>query len=81
MNLTKVILFPFEILFEERSVTKGLYILLNGDVELSTKDIPNIAGESHRIEFAEIMNRAEKTKNKKQFLFKNKKYTRQPIDL
>jgi hypothetical protein len=34
MNLEKKILFPYEILFEEGSVCKGLYIVLNGEVEL-----------------------------------------------
>ena len=34
MNLKKTIAFPYEILFEEGSVTKRLYILINGDIQL-----------------------------------------------
>ena len=36
MNLTKVIIFPYEILFEEGIVSKGVYILYNGEVNLSS---------------------------------------------
>jgi hypothetical protein len=59
-NLTKVILFPNEILFEELSVTKGVYIILNGDIELSNKEKNfNIASQQYHINYADIIKATE----------------------
>jgi hypothetical protein len=46
MNLKKVILLPYEILFEEGGVTPGIYILLNGEIILENQIIPNQASET-----------------------------------
>jgi len=55
MNLEKKILFPYEILFEEGSVCKGLYVLLNGDIELVTVEIPNVPPQKFQVEIGKIM--------------------------
>jgi hypothetical protein len=55
MNLSKVILFPYEILFEEGSVTKGVYILLNGDVILTNKKLSNLATDTFAIDYADAV--------------------------
>lgn len=62
MNLSKVILFPYEILFEVGSVTKGIYILLNGDVELSNLQIQAIKTTQHVLNYGDIITLAEKNK-------------------
>jgi hypothetical protein len=73
-NLTKVILFPNEILFEELSVTKGVYIILNGDIELSNKDRNfNIASQQHSIKYADIIKATEDSDYRKKLpLYKEK---------
>jgi hypothetical protein len=58
MGLEKMIIFPHEILFEEKSITKGIYVLLNGDIELTNKEIPNVAKESHTVEIGDVLNRS-----------------------
>ena len=55
MNLEKKILFPYEILFEEGSVCKGLYVLLNGDIELVTVDIPNVPPQKFAVELGKVL--------------------------
>lgn len=62
MGLKKLILFPYEILFEEGELTKGLYILTNGDIELTNIKIKNVGGEKISVEFAEVMTMLEKNK-------------------
>ena len=62
MGLEKLIIFPFEILFEEKSITKGLYILLNGDVELSNKNIQNVLKEEYKVEMGEVLQLSEQLK-------------------
>ena len=54
MNLSKVIIFPYEILFEEASVCKGLYILLNGNVELITKEVGNFPKVTYDLDYDKI---------------------------
>lgn len=64
MNLEKKILFPYEILFEEGSVCKGLYILLNGDIELITVDIPNVPPQKYKVDIGKILSlQRDSTKN------------------
>jgi hypothetical protein len=41
MNLQKLILLPYEILYEEGSVTPGIFIPLNGEIILENKNIKN----------------------------------------
>ena len=63
MNLEKKILFPYEILFEEGSVCKGLYVLLNGDVELVTVNLTNVPSQKYCVDLAKILLQS-KTKEK-----------------
>ena len=60
MFLKKKILYPYEILFEERSVTKGLYILLNGEIQLCNLQIPNMSSESMFIEYTSVIKEIDK---------------------
>lgn len=53
-DLKKKILFPYEILYEEGSVTKGLYILINGDIELTNKNIRSVTKQEYFIDFSEV---------------------------
>lgn len=71
MGLEKQIMFPFEILFEEGSITKGLYILLNGDIELTNKLIPNVMKESYKVEMGSVMQQM-KDKNKDNYKLQDK---------
>lgn len=64
MNLEKKILFPYEILFEEGSVCKGLYVLLNGDVELVTVNLTNVPAQKYNVDLAKIILKS-KTKEDK----------------
>ena len=54
-NLKKKILYPYEILYEEGSVTKGLYILINGQVEMVNLKIKNMVSETYTANYAEVM--------------------------
>lgn len=65
MNLSKLILFPYEILFEVGSVTKGIYILLNGDIQLGNDLIKNSNQSEFIISYGDIISKLrEKEKNK-----------------
>ncbi len=64
MNLEKKILFPYEILFEEGSVCKGLYVLLNGDVELVTVEIPNVPPQKYKVDIGKILSMQKEEKSK-----------------
>jgi hypothetical protein len=75
-NLTKVILFPYEVLFEELSVTKGLYILLNGDIELSNKNYNfNLSTEQHTIDYGDIIKATEDINYKSNINLYKEKYS------
>jgi hypothetical protein len=68
MDLKKTIVFPYEILIEEGSVTNGIYILYNGFIELTTVSLPNLPKKTFEFEFnlfyAEYMKcQAENEKN------------------
>jgi len=65
MNLEKVILFPYELLFYEGSVTKGIFILLNGDVILNSSNGANIAAINQLINYADVISEDYKRKLKK----------------
>jgi hypothetical protein len=67
MNLEKIILFPFELLFSEGSVTKGIYFLLNGDIILNSSGGANISTINKMINYADIIAFAAKEKEKKEF--------------
>ncbi len=54
-NLHKKILYPYEILFEEGSVTKGLYVLINGQLEMCNLKIPNMSNQSFTANYAEVI--------------------------
>ena len=75
INLKKKILIPYEILFEEKSVTKGLYILINGQLEMTNVNIPNIPAQSFRINLSNVIEIIEKHRKDK----KNKVQDLQPI--
>lgn len=60
MYLKKKILYPYEILYDEQSVTKGLYILLNGEVEFCNFKIQNMASSSNFVEYASVIKEIEK---------------------
>ncbi len=66
MNLKKLILYPYEILYEEKSVTKGLYILLNGEIEFFNIKIPNMASSSNSVDYASVIKEIEKYHHDKQ---------------
>ncbi len=51
MDLKKTIVFPYEILIEEGSVTTGIYILYNGFIELTTVNLPNLPKKTYEFDF------------------------------
>ena len=51
MDLKKTIVFPYEILIEEGSVTTGIYILFNGLIELTNVILPNLPKKTYECEF------------------------------
>jgi len=65
MYLKKKILYPYEILFEERSVTKGLYILLNGEIEMINLKIPNMAGSTNFVDYGSVIREIDKYREDK----------------
>jgi len=64
-NLKKSILYPYEILYEERSVTKGLYILINGQVEMCCIQISNMPEQVFKVNYAEVIKIIEKQRKDK----------------
>jgi hypothetical protein len=58
-ELRKVILLPYEILFEEGSLVKGLYILINGDLEFSTNKSENSTHITKSVYFEQVMHALE----------------------
>lgn len=64
-EMRKLILFPYEILFEEGSMVDGLYILTNGDIEFNAVKIENAGHAMKSVEFARVMKEIEKRKNDK----------------
>lgn len=65
-EMRKLILFPYEILFEEGSMVDGLYILTNGDIEFNAVKIENAGHAMKSVEFARVMKEIEKRKNDKE---------------
>jgi hypothetical protein len=65
-EMRKLILFPYEILFEEGSLVDGLYILTNGDIEFNAVKIENAGHAMKSVEFAMVMKEIEKRKNDKE---------------
>jgi hypothetical protein len=65
MNLKKIVLFPYEILYEEGGVAPGIYIVLNGDIKLENKLISNIGLESFSVSYSEVMSKYETNKKEK----------------
>jgi hypothetical protein len=66
MRLSKTILFPYEILFEVGSVIKGVYILMNGDIEIGNEYIKQVTNSTFSISYADIimmMHKRNKNKN------------------
>jgi hypothetical protein len=55
MNLKKIVVFPYEILFEEGGVSPGIYILLNGDICLENKTIQNLPSENYSLLYSEVL--------------------------
>ena len=73
MNLNKKILFPYEILFEEGSVAKGLYFLLNGDILLVTVEINNVPSQKYTVDLGRILaQEREKEEKEKKLLLETK---------
>jgi hypothetical protein len=69
MGLKKTILFPYEILFEEGSVSKGLYVLQNGSVHLikRTDNFPKTSFEIsiEKLEKFKELKKKEEMENEK----------------
>lgn len=70
LNLNKLILFPYEILFEKGTVIRGIYIVLNGDVELNEGkgtgeinqkniNVDNKINQKEYVDYAEILRLTE----------------------
>lgn len=62
MRLTKIILFPYEILYEEGSLIKGVYILMNGEIEFNNYKLKKSQSERKEVEFSKIINELERIK-------------------
>jgi hypothetical protein len=54
-ELRKVILLPYEILYEEGSLIQGLFILTNGDIEFKSYKTENVGHSYHSVEFSKIV--------------------------
>jgi hypothetical protein len=59
-DLKKIILFPYEILYEEGALSQGLYTLTNGDLEFNSYKTENAGHSSHSIQFSQILEEIEK---------------------
>jgi hypothetical protein len=54
-ELNKIILFPYEILYEEGDLVKGLYLLTNGDLEFNSYKNENAGHSSHSVEYSKVL--------------------------
>jgi hypothetical protein len=68
MRLSKTILFPYEILFEVGSVLKGVYILMNGDLELVNEYIKHVSNSTFSISYADILTTMQKRLRNKDYI-------------
>ena len=62
MNLRKYINFPYENLFHEGSLAKGLYILIDGDLTLKSISISNMKTQTYSLVFSDILEEENKRK-------------------
>jgi hypothetical protein len=58
-ELKKVILLPYEILYEEGAVVAGLFILTNGAIEFTSYRSENAGHSLHSVQFSEIVKELE----------------------
>ena len=63
-ELKKLILLPYEILFEEGSLVQGLYILTNGEIEFTSYATENSGHSVHSVNYSDIVREVEKHKKK-----------------
>jgi hypothetical protein len=68
MNLSKTILFPYEILFEVGSVAKGIYILLNGDVQLTNENIQTVKASECLLNYADVITTMQEREQNKDYI-------------
>ncbi len=66
MNLSKTVLFPYEILFDVGSVIQGVYILLNGDITLANEYIKNVNETDFSICYADIITEIKEKEKRKE---------------
>jgi hypothetical protein len=66
MNLSKTVLFPYEILFDVGSVIRGVYILLNGDITLANEYIKNVNETDFSICYADIITEIQEKEKRKE---------------
>ena len=63
MRLSKIILFPYEILYEEGSLIKGIYVLMNGEIEFTNFKLNKGFSNRKEVEFSKIINELERIKS------------------
>jgi hypothetical protein len=63
MRLSKIILFPYEILYEEGSLIKGIYVLMNGEIEFTNFKLKKGYSIRKEVEFSKIINELERIKS------------------
>ncbi len=68
-ELTKVILLPYEILYEEGEQVTGIYILINGELEFTSNKSENASHSSKQVHFHEVMSAIELMKSTSQDKF------------
>jgi hypothetical protein len=59
-ELKKLILLPFEILFEEGALAQGLYILTNGEIEFTSYATENSGHSFHSVKYSDILDTVQK---------------------
>ena len=61
-ELRKLILLPYEILYEEGALIPGLFILTNGDIEFTSYRTENVGHTSHSVDFSTVVKEVENHK-------------------